>query len=315
MNNKNSSNKKIPFAFIIAMVVFGTIAIFVKNINISSGEKALYRAILALIVISGYLIVSKSKIDLKSIKKELILLLISGAAMGFNWILLFESYNYTTIAVSTLCYYMAPIIVTVFCALVFKEKLSKKEIICFTLATLGVVLVVGTIGLSGKGTDLTGILFGLGAAVLYATVILINKYIKKVEGIHRTFFQFISAIIVLMPYVLITDGINIGKLDNIGWINLLVLGVVHTGIAYCLYFSSMRKMKGQEVAVLSYIDPFIALIISISIETTTIYQIIGAVMIIGFSIINEIELSKINIFKHKNYEFNPPKWKSINKKV
>ena len=187
---------------------------------------------------------------------------------------------------------MAPIIVTVFCAVMFKEKLSKKEIICFSLATLGVVLVVGTVNTSGKGTDLKGILFGLGAACLYATVIIINKYIKKVEGIHRTFFQFLSAIIVLLPYVLLTDGINIGTLSKEGWIYLLILGIVHTGIAYCLYFSSMRKMKGQEVAVLSYIDPFVALMISITIETPTVYQIIGAIMIIGFSVVNEIDFKK-----------------------
>lgn len=297
MNEVGESRKKIPYAFIFAMVVFGTIALFVKNINLSSGEKALYRAVLALIIIGVYLLVTRSKIDLKSMKKELILLLISGAAMGFNWILLFESYNYTTIAVSTLCYYMAPIIVTVFCAVMFKEKLSKKEIICFSLATLGVVLVVGTVNTSGKGTDLKGILFGLGAACLYATVIIINKYIKKVEGIHRTFFQFLSAIIVLLPYVLLTDGINISTLSKEGWIYLLILGIVHTGIAYCLYFSSMRKMKGQEVAVLSYIDPFVALMISITIETPTVYQIIGAIMIIGFSVVNEIDFKKKNITK------------------
>ena len=130
MNKVEDNKKRIPIGFIIAMVVFGTIAIFVKNIDLSSGEKALYRAVLALIVISGYLLVTGSKINIKEIKKELILLLISGAAMGFNWIFLFESYNYTTIAVSTLCYYMAPIIVTVVCAIFFKEKLSKKEIIC-----------------------------------------------------------------------------------------------------------------------------------------------------------------------------------------
>ena len=292
MNEVGENKRKVPYAFIFAMIVFGTIAVFVKNINVSSGEKALYRAVLALTIIGIYLLVTKSKIKIKEIKKELILLLISGAAMGFNWILLFESYNYTTIAVSTLCYYMAPIIVTVFCAVVLKEKLSKKEIICFSLATLGVVLVIGTVNTSGNGTDLKGIIFGLGAACLYATVIIINKYIKKVEGIHRTFFQFLSAIMVLLPYVLLTDGINIGALDKNGWICLLILGIVHTGISYCLYFSSMRKMKGQEVAVLSYIDPFVALIISVSIEVPTIYQIIGAIMIIGFSIINEIDFKK-----------------------
>ena len=68
MNEVGESRKKIPYAFIFAMVVFGTIALFVKNINLSSGEKALYRAVLALIIIGVYLLVTRSKIDLKSMK-------------------------------------------------------------------------------------------------------------------------------------------------------------------------------------------------------------------------------------------------------
>ena len=124
----------------------------------------------------------------------------------------------------------------------------------------------------------------------YATVILINKFIKKVEGIHRTFLQFISAIIILIPYVLSTSGITLGNLNSIGWVNLLIVGLIHTGITYCMYFSSLKELPGQKAAILSYIDPLVAVLISVIIlgETITLWQMIGGVLILGFTLWNEI---------------------------
>lgn len=273
----------------ISMVIFGTLGIFTRNIAVSSGELALYRAVLAALLIGGYLVCTKQKIDFKSIKKELLLLLFSGIAMGINWILLFQAYKYTTISVATLSYYFAPVIVTAVCPFLFHEKLNRKQIICFVMSTLGLVMITG-IGDIGGGSDFIGILFGLGAAVFYATVILLNKFIKNVEGIHRTFLQFLAAIVVLIPYVLMTSGVTLQNLDGKGWVNLLIVGIVHTGVTYCLYFSSLKELSGQKAAILSYIDPLVAVLISLVIlnETMTIWQIIGGILILGFTLWNEI---------------------------
>lgn len=274
---------------IASMTIFGTLGLFVRNIPVSSGELALYRAILAALLIAVFLLVTKQKIPFKNIKKEVPLLLASGVAMGINWILLFEAYKYTTVSVATLSYYFAPVIVTVVCPILFKEKLTGKQIICFVMSTLGLVMITG-IGDVGGGSDFIGILFGLGAAVFYATVILLNKFIKNVEGIHRTFLQFLAAVIILIPYVLMTSGLTVGKLNGVGWINLLVVGLVHTGITYCMYFSSLKELPGQKAAILSYIDPLVAVLISVTVlgETMSWWQVIGGVLILGFTLWNEI---------------------------
>ena len=278
---------------IVSMAIFGTIAIFVRNIGVSSGELALYRAVLAALLIGAFLLVTKQKIPFRNIKREVPLLLLSGMAMGFNWILLFEAYKYTTVSAATLSYYFAPVIVTVVCPFLFKEKLTLKQIICFVMSTVGLVLITG-IGGKGGGKDLVGILFGLGAAVLYATVVLLNKFIKNVEGIHRTFLQFLSAIIILVPYVLMTSGVTIGGLNGMGWINLLIVGIIHTGVTYCMYFSSLKELPGQKAAILSYIDPLVAVLISVTIlgEAITLPQIIGGILILGFTLFNEISHKK-----------------------
>ncbi len=274
---------------IASMTIFGTLGLFVRSIPISSGELALYRAILAAILIAVFLLITKQRIPLAAIRREIPLLLVSGAAMGINWMLLFEAYRYTTVSVATLSYYFAPVIVTAVCPVLFKEKLTGRQIVCFVMSTLGLVLITG-IGNVGGGTDLIGILLGLGAAVFYATVILLNKFIKNVEGIHRTFLQFLAAIVVLIPYVIITGGVTSGGLDSVGRVNLLIVGLVHTGVTYCMYFSSLKELPGQKAAILSYIDPLVAVLISVTVleEVMTPWQAIGGVLILGFTLWNEL---------------------------
>lgn len=284
---KNGMNPRL--LLIASMTIFGTIGLFVRNIPVSSGELALYRAVLATFLIAAFLLITKQKIPFANIKKEVPLLLASGAAMGINWMLLFEAYRYTTVSVATLSYYFAPVIVTLVCPVLFKERLTGKQIVCFVMSALGLVMITG-IGNIGGGNDLIGILFGLGAAVFYATVILLNKFIKNVQGIHRTFLQFLSAMAVLFPYVIMTSGVTLENMDRIGWINLLIVGLIHTGVTYCMYFSSLKELPGQKAAILSYIDPLVAVMISVTIlgETMTPWQVIGGVLILGFTLWNEI---------------------------
>lgn len=279
---------------ITSMGIFGTISIFVRNISLSSGEIALYRAVLAALLIGAFLLLTKQKISFTNAKKELPLLLLSGMAMGINWILLFEAYNHTTVSSATLSYYFAPVIVILLSPIIFREKMSLKQIICFVMSTLGIVLITGIGGSSD--TSIIGILMGLGAACFYATVILLNKFIKGVDGIHRTFLQFLAAIITLIPYVLLTSGINVATLNTKGWLCLLVVGLIHTGITYCLYFSSIKELSGQKAAILSYIDPLVAVVISVTLlkEAITLWQIIGGVMILGFTLWNELPQRKKN---------------------
>ncbi len=272
----------------LSMVIFGTIGVFSRSIAVTSGELALYRAILAAVLIGGYFLIAGKKIDFKSIKKELWLLLLSGMAMGVNWILLFEAYKYTTISIATLSYYFAPVIVMLVCPIIFREKITKKQLLCFVMSTLGLVFIIGFDG-GGGSNHFLGILLGLGAAVFYATVILLNKFIKNVEGIQRTFLQFLAAIVILVPYVLITGDLQIGELDPKGWICLLTVGLIHTGITYCMYFTAMKELKGQEVAILSYLDPLVAVAISFFVlgEPMTIWQMLGGILILGFTLWNE----------------------------
>ena len=278
--------KKATWMLVTAMLIFGTLGLFVRNVPVSSGELALYRAILATGMIGMFLLITRQPVPFAAIKKEVPLLLLSGAAMGFNWILLFEAYRYTTVSAATLSYYFAPVIVTVISPFLFREKLSLRQILCFVMSTVGIVMITATGDLSAGSNNLVGIAFGLVAAVLNATVILLNKFIKGVAGLHRTFLQFLAAIAVLIPYVAFSGAFSLGALDGMGWLNLLILGLVHTGVAYCLYFPALKDLPGQRAAILSYLDPLVAVLLSVTVlgEGMTTWQAVGGVLILGFTL-------------------------------
>lgn len=289
MNTHASARLKLTAS----MVIFGTLGIFTRNIAVSSGELALYRAILAAGLILVYLAAGRKPIPFKKIRRELPLLLLSGMAMGVNWVLLFSAYRFTTISMATLSYYFAPVIVILACPILFHERMTAKEILCFVMSTAGLVLIIGAGG-AGNGTDLIGVLFGLGAAAFYAAVILMNKFIRQVTGIHRTLIQFAGAILILLPYVALTGGFHLEVLDGTGWVCLLVVGLVHTGVTYCMYFSALKDLSGQETAVLSYMDPLVATLISVLVlgEPMALTQALGGAMILGFTLWNELPSRK-----------------------
>ena len=277
---------------ILCMVCFGTISIFVKGINLSPTEIALYRAAIACAVLLVYLIATGRLKHLRMRPGTLVLLFLSGAAMGFNWIFLFTAYRYTTVALSTLAYYFSPSLVVIFSLILFREPLSLRQILCFLGSTAGLVLIVGLRG--GGSSDGTGLLFGLLAALLYTVVVLCNKRAGAVDGVTRTWVQLAAATAVLAPYVALTGGFHIGSLDLTGWGNLLVIGVGFTGLLYTVYFSAISVLPGQHAAVLSYLDPAVAVLVSVFFlrEPITALQLLGGAMILLFAMCNELGARK-----------------------
>ncbi len=291
MSRERSNRESIArLQIITAMIFFGTLGLFVKNIALPSAEIALWRGAIAFIVLLLFMLFSGRLKKLYAVRTKIALLFISGAVMGFNWILFFEAYNYTSVALTTLSYYFAPTVVIIFSTIIFKERINFKQVLCFLGSTGGLFLIIGVSG--GGSNDLIGILFGLGAAVLYATVVLINKATGMIDGVTRTWLQFGSAVIVLLPYVYLTGGFNLTELDYISLANLLILAVVHTGFIYYLYFTSLAYLRGQQAAILSYIDPLIAVLVSLLIlrESITAWQLIGGFFILFFTLLNEIKV-------------------------
>ena len=290
MENKANDRKSV-IMIVSSMLIFGTIGIFRRYIPLSSAFLAFARGILGGLFLLGFVRLKKKATGEKLASHDLRLLAFTGALIGINWMLLFEAFNYTTVAIATLCYYMQPTIVVLLSPFIFKEKLTAKKALCAAAAIIGMVLVSGVIGEnSSQSGNFKGILLGLGAAVFYAAVVIMNKQLRGIDAYQKTTVQLLSAGIVMIPYLLLTRNFGSGGFSLPAVILLFVVGIVHTGIAYVLYFGSMDGLKVQSIALLSYIDPVAALLLSALFlrEPLSALNIIGAVLIIGSAIISEI---------------------------
>ena len=284
---------KAKLELIASMFIFGTIGIFVRHIPLPSSMIALVRGFVGAFFVLLFVYLKKSKLDKTAIKKNFVMLALSGAFIGINWILLFESYNYTTVATATLCYYMQPIFVILASPILLKEKLTVKKVVCVAVALIGMVFVSGVLqtGIPAL-SEAKGILYGLGAACFYATVVLMNKKITDISAYDKTIMQLGMGAIVLSPYVMLTQDFGAATVSMTPslWLLLLFVGLVHTGVAYALYFDSMKDLKAQTLAIFSYIDPIVAIILSALLlkESMGLYGVIGAVLVLGSTFISEL---------------------------
>ncbi|MCR4875757.1 MAG: DMT family transporter [Clostridiales bacterium] len=274
-----------------SLLIFGTIGIFRRYIPFSSGFLACVRGFLGGLFILAFLRVARRNSGEKLPPRVLPALIISGAMIGVNWMLLFEAYNHTTVAVATLCYYMQPTIVMLLSPVFFRERLTGKKAACAAVAIVGMVLVSGIVGDSGAGRgDFQGVLLGLGAAVFYSAVVIMNSRLRGIDAYRKTMIQMLSAGAVMIPYLLVSGTGSTEGLTFTSVALLAVVGIVHTGIAYVLYFGSMDGLRVQSVALLSYIDPVSALLFSALLlrEPLSPLSILGAVMILASAIVSEL---------------------------
>jgi len=289
------SNKTSIFKVIIAMIIWGSIGLFVKNIDLPSMEIAFLRAIIAsFILILSMPLVKRSRknntlsVELPS-KKDILLLILSGAAMGLNWVLLFQAYKFTTISNATLSYYFAPMFVILFSPLILKEKLTLKKILGAFGAMVGLFIILNNQSTSSAISydHIKGVTFGLSAAFLYASVILLNKYIKGFSGYQRTVVQICISALVLLPLIISRNNIHIESSTTL--ILVLIVGVIHTGLAYLLYFSSIKDLKAHTAALLSYIDPISAIVFGTIFlkEPITIWHFVGGALILLSTFISD----------------------------
>ncbi len=285
MNQQTAARLKL----IVVMLLFGTIGIFVRTLAMPSSIIALVRGIIGSVFLLAVVFLRKTGINMSAVKRNWWKLLLSGGCIGVNWILLFEAYRFTTVATATLCYYLQPVIVVLGSALVLKEKLSIRKLLCVLVAILGMIPVSGVLESMPTAGEVTGILLATGAALLYGINILTNKTMQGLSPFDMTIFCMITATLTLLPYTLLTEDWSAIVWEPQSLLLLLVVGIIHTGVAYALYYSALEKMKAQEVAIYGYIDPICAILLSALLlsEPLTVGIVIGAVMILGATYISE----------------------------
>ena len=286
--------RKARLQLIFTMLLFGTIGTLSRYIDMPSSVIALGRAFFSVLTIILILALRRQKLDWDDIKRNIGWLTLSSVFMCCNWVCQFEAFKYTTIAVSTLCYYMQPVFYILAAAIVIKEKLSPRKLVCVAVAFCGMIFVSGVLQTGFHISELKGVLFGIAGGFFYAMVVLINKYMKDISPVNTTIMQMALVSLIMLPYSAATGGLAAARVTTVGIICLLILGALHTGIAYVIYFDAVNKLSAQTVGILSYIDPVEAVLLSAFFlrEPVTIWTVIGAVMILGATAVSELGTDK-----------------------
>lgn len=276
---------------ILSMLIFGSVGLFRRLLVQPSGVIALSRSVLGLFFLLLLCLFRRTKPDFAAIRRNAGRVLLSGVLLGLNWVALFEAFTYTSVAVATMCYYMAPIFVSLVC-MVRGEKITLQKGLCTIAAFVGMLLVSGM--LRSEISGIRGILLGLLGAVMYATIVLLNKGFREISGTDRTMAQLAASILALLPYVLLKGELTALSFAPRDLLILFTMGFVHTGLAYVLYFGAIAYVSAQTASMLSYIDPVVAVLLSVTVlaEPMGFDTMIGCVIVLAALILAEIEPKK-----------------------
>lgn len=274
---------------LLSMAIFGTIGLVRRNIAMPSIPLALLRATLGCFSLVVLILVLHRPVHRVMRRKRLPRILVCGLLMGLDWACFFEAFNHTTVAIATLCYYMAPVFMLIAAPFVFHEHLSRWKIGCAVVTVFGMLLVSGVLGGGAQHVDPLGLMFALLGAVFYAGIIIVAKTIQGLDPFEETAVQLGVAVVILCGYCLCTGNLDFSGMDALGWGLLLLLGVFHTGIAYAVYFGALREVPAQTTALLSYVDPIVAVLLSVFVlqEPVSLLQGAGIILVLGGMIASE----------------------------
>lgn len=285
-NDLKQPNTVLYYAmYVLSMLIFGTNGLIAAHISLASSQIVLFRTLIGGIFLTA-LVVLRGGFDRASVRSELVPLVLGGTMLGLNWITLFEAYRLLNVSLSTLIYYIGPILVLLVSPYLFREKLSGPKIAAIVVVFLGLVLISGSIARAGMNGR--GLMAAVLSALFYASMIVFNKHIVRTDGMQTAALELDVSFVVVLLYTLMTAGIPEWKRADIPY--LLLIGLVNTGVAYLLYFTCLKKLSAQSVALISYVDPVSALLFSAVLlhETMTPVQLIGAVLIIGGAMFGEL---------------------------
>lgn len=279
---------KFYLMFVAAMLIFGSNGVFASMLEMSGAQLVLLRTLIGGAVLLIIILISRSRTPKEVLLREKWRLLFTGVCLGANWALLFEAYNLMNVSLATLTYYTAPVLVLVLAPLVLKERQNGLAYLGMAVVIVGMLLVVGT-DFGEGGVSATGLIVGLGSAVFYAMLMLVNKQITGVSGLNLTFIEIVIAAVILLPYVFATSGGVPLPTDARGIFALLFLCTVNTGFACWLYFSSMNRLPAKAVALMGYFDPVSALIFSAVFldERLSSVQLAGAILVLAGALVGQ----------------------------
>ncbi|GAA1946958.1 DMT family transporter [Streptomyces durmitorensis] len=237
-----------------AMVLSGTLGIFVVESGASAFNVVFFRVLFGALALGAYAFARGYFRGHGLTPKKLGLAALGGAFIVFNWVFLFKAYEETSISLATVVYHTQPFLLVLLSAVIFRERLTRHQLMWLATAFAGLVLVSGV--RPGDLGSLTGIGFALLAALLYGLSTLVTKRITGVRPHLIALVQVLVGIPLLLPFA------DFGAMSGTGsgWAWLVGLGVIHTGLMYVLMYAAYAKLPTAKIAVLAFTYPAVAMV-------------------------------------------------------
>ncbi|MBR6088955.1 MAG: EamA family transporter [Anaerolineaceae bacterium] len=229
------------------------------------------------IALGIYIFVRKQSFRIAD-RKDLYLLLCTGAILALHWWAFLESIQLSSVAVGTITFSSFPLFVTFLEPLLFRQKLKIRNVFTAVIILIGVLITVPEFSLENQ--MFIGILTGMISALAYAGLTLMNKrFSEKYSGTVTAFYEQTAAAVVLLPFIF---GIK-NRPSGSDLALLLFLGVITTALAHTLFISSLKSIPAQLAGIFSSLETVYGILFALILlgEVPTIREIIGAVVIIG----------------------------------
>jgi drug/metabolite transporter (DMT)-like permease len=262
---------------ITAAILWGLAGIFAKKIiGMSVQNIIFYRVAFAFLIILIILSISGNMDKIKLKDKKIYLVLFSILQVA-TMLMYFVSVLNASVSVAVLLLYTAPVYVTVFSPLFFKENPAGKELMALAVSIVGIIIIVDPAKLEFSYS--VGIAAGILSGISYAFEILTSKYIgQSYTGYTQAFWSFAIAVLILLPVGIVPPGV---VLENI--VYLVLLAIFPTILAVSLYFNGLKKVKASSASILALIEPVSAVILAVLIlgERITIPILLGGALILA----------------------------------
>lgn len=233
---------------ILSMTLWGTLGAFVLWSKLAAIDVAFYRCLIGMFLMGCWLIKSKESIQFD---KSTASVALAGIFLVMNWVFLFKSFQVSSITIGNISYYLQPIMLIIFGIFIYQEKVNLQKWMLIILALGGVILTIDVRNLHSPNIML-GVFFALIAALLYTFLTILMKY-NTLHYFKIMFIQLAIGVLILLPFV------HFQPLTILTMSCLVVIGVIHTLLAYFLYYKAIKKTSFTQIAVLSYLDPVVAI--------------------------------------------------------
>jgi drug/metabolite transporter (DMT)-like permease len=267
--------------------IAGFTAILGELISVSSISLVWHRMLIASVLTLIYLIASKTKISIDF--KTLLKFSLPGLIIALHWITFFEAIEQSNISITLAMFSTAAFFTSFIEPLFFRRRIIYYEIVMGLLVITGVYLIT-----MAEILYLNGIILGIFSALFSSLFSVFNgKLVKKYSPITISFYEFLTGVIFITSYLLITKSFSSVYIENIfslDYFYLFILGSVCTAYAFIAAVSLMKYLTPFTVVLTYNLEPVYGIVLAILLfpnqEKMSFMFYLGAILILATIIIN-----------------------------